>query len=100
MQKLTFNQNKMFFENKFSDSITEPRNIYKALKSPTLPNKAQIFKPHTPNLNNKMTFETKQTLKFFENYCSTLADNLLKKNPPSKYIINFSLQYYENLYSK
>lgn len=40
MQKLTFNQNKMFFENKFSDSITEPRNISKALKSPTLPNKA------------------------------------------------------------
>ena len=30
----------MFFENKFSDSITEPRNISKALKSPTLPNKA------------------------------------------------------------
>ena len=56
MQKLTFNQNKKFFENKFIDSIIEPRKTSKALKSPTLPNN---FKTHTLNLNNKMTFETK-----------------------------------------
>ena len=45
-----------------------------------------------------MSFETKSTLDVFKNYCSTLADNLLKKlpTPPKRSTFNSLIQYYRH----
>ena len=85
MQKLISYKKKTFFENKFNDAIDKPKKLWKALKSVGLPSKTLGCGINALKVKNTI-FETKSTLEVFENYCSTLADNLLKKlsSPPNR----------------
>ena len=59
-------------------------------------NKTSVCETNVLKVNYTMSFKTKSTLDVFKNYCSTLADNLFKKNPTptSKYTFNNVVQYY------
>ena len=98
MQKLISYKKKKFFENILSDSISKPRELWKALKSLGLPSKTSVCGTTALKVKNKTSFETKSTLDIFKNYYSTLADNLLKKlpTPPNRYTFNSVIQYYRH----
>ena len=89
---------KRFFENRLNDSISKPKELWKALKSLGLPSKTSICGTTALKVKNATSFETKSTLDVFKNYYSTLADNLLKKlpTPPNIYTFNSVIQYYRH----
>ena len=70
----------------------------KALESLGLPIKTSVCRTTALKVKNTTSFETKSTLDIFNNYYSTLADNLLKKlpTPPNKYTFNSVIQYYRH----
>ena len=98
MQKLISYKKKKFFENRLNDSISKPREFWKALKSLGLPSKTSVCETTALKVKNTTSFETKSTLDVFKNYYSTLADNLLKKlpAPPKRYTFNSVIQYYRH----
>ena len=98
MRKLISHEKKRFFENRLSDFIGKPRELWKALKSLGLPSKTSVCGTTTLKVKNTASFETKSTLDVLKNYYSTLADNLLKKLPipPNRYTFNSVIQYYRH----
>ena len=74
---------------------SQPRELFKALKSLDLLNKTSVWGTSVLKVNNTMSFETKSILDVFKNYYSNLADSLLKKLqcPPNKYTLNSAIQY-------
>ena len=85
---------KRLFENILIDPIGKPKELWKALKSLSLPSKTSVYGAAL-KVKNTTSFETKSTLDVFKNYHSTLADNLLKKFSilPNKYTFNSVIQY-------
>ena len=81
MQKLISYKKKRFFENRLSNFIGKPRELWKALKSLGLPSKTSVCGTTALKVKNTASFETKSTLDVLQSYYSTLADNLLKKLP-------------------
>ena len=72
---------KTFFENRFSDIIGKPKDLWKALNSLDLPNKT-VCGTNVIKVTNTMSFKTKLTLDVFKNCYSTLAVSLLKNSQP------------------
>ena len=81
VQKLISYKKKKFFENRLNYSIGKPKELWKALKSLGLPSKTSFCRTTALKEKNTTSFETKSTLDVFNNYYSTLADNLLKNLP-------------------
>ena len=75
---------KKFFENRLSDSIGKPKELWKALNSLGLPSKTSVCR--TPAL---------KLLDVFKNYYSTLAEILFQKlsTTPIKYTFTSVIQY-------
>ena len=98
VQKLISYKKKKFSENRLNNSIGKPRELWKALKSLGLPSKTSFCETTALKVKNATSFDTKSTLDVFENYYSTLADNLLKKipTPPKRYTFNSVIQYYRH----
>ena len=98
VQKLISYKKKTLFENRLNDSIAKPRELWKALKSLGLPSKTSVYETTALKVKNTTSFETKSTLDVFNDYYSTLADNLLKKfpTPPKRYTFNSVIQYYRH----
>ena len=96
VQKLMSYKENKFFEKRLNDSIGKPRELWKALKSLGLSSKMSICGIAALKVKSTTSFETKSTLDVFENYSSTLADNLSKKlpTPPNRYTFNSVIQYY------
>ena len=78
-KKIIAHKKKMFFENRRSDAIGKPKELWKALKSIVLPSETSICGANAPKVNKTTSFENKSTLDVFKNYYSTLNDNVLKK---------------------
>ena len=78
VQKLISYKEKMFFDDRLSDSIGKHKELWKALKSLGLPSKPSVRGTNALKVNNAMSFETKSTLEAFKNHYFTLAKNLLK----------------------
>ena len=89
VQKLISYKQKTFFENRLSDSIGKPNELWKGLKSIGLSSKTSFCGTTALKVKNSTSFETKLTLDVFKNYYSTLADNLLKKlpTPPNRILL-------------
>ena len=100
VQKLISYKKKSFFENKLSDSIGKPKELWKALKSLGFPSKTSICGTTALKVKNAASFETKSKLEVFKNYYSTLAENLLKKLPIplNIYAFNSVRQYHRHLF--
>ena len=95
MQKLISYKKIFFFENRHSDSIGKPKELWKALKSLVLPSKTSVCRTTALKVKNTTSFETKSTIEVSKNNYSTLSDNLLKKSP-NKYAFDSVIQYYRH----
>ena len=69
----------MFFENRRSDAIGKPKELWKALKSIVLPSETSICGANAPKVKKTTSFEIKPTLDVFKNYYSTLNDNVFQR---------------------
>lgn len=94
-----FYRQKVFFENKLTESFSKSKDLRKALKYLGLSSKTPLI--------GKFSFEKLKTvqndfysiLKDFRTYYSTLVENLVKMLPklPKKYTINTVIRYYEHM---
>ena len=77
-KKIIAHKKKMFFENRRSDAIGKPKELWKALKSIVSPSETSICGANAPKVNKTTSFEIKSILDIFKYYYSALNDNVLK----------------------
>ena len=77
-KKIIAHKKKMFFENRRSDAIGKPKELWKALKSIVSPSETSICGVNAPKVNKTTSFEIKSILDIFKYYYSALNDNVLK----------------------
>ena len=96
---MVFNKKISFFENKLSESIGKPKDLWKALKSLGLPNRFSSCEVSAFRIKNTIKHDGKSVLESLKNYYSTLAENLVKMLPKArnKYSINTVIKYHENM---
>ena len=90
---------KEFFENKLTENIGKPKELWKAIKGLGLESK-QISSPNIClKENNNNVFDPKHTANIFKDFFSNLANNLVSKLPipPNKFGKTYVSSYYENL---
>ena len=99
VHKLIFNKKKGCFENKLSECIGKPKELWKALKSLGLPNKTSSCEVSALKVNKTVQHDTNLVLGGFKDYYSNLAGNLLKKlpKPPNKFTLNSVFQHYKGI---
>ena len=73
MQKFIQYKKKKFSENRLNDSLGNPKELWKALKSLGLRSKTSVYGTTAFKVKNTTSFETKSTLDVFKNYYSILA---------------------------
>ena len=83
-----------FFENRLIESITKPKDLWKALRSLGLPSKTFSGEVNTLKIKNTDENDVDSVLEDFRNYHSTLADNLVKILPKPT---NTVIKYYEHM---
>ena len=86
-----------FLENKLTESIGKPKDLWKALRSQGLPSKTSSCEVNALKIN-KVEHDFNSVLEGFRNYCSTLVENHVKMlpKPTNKYSINSVIKYYEH----
>ena len=86
---MIINKKRAFLENKLTESIGKPKDLWKALRSLGLPSKTSSCEVNALKINNKVEHDFNLVLGF-RNYYSTLAENLVKMLPKAtnKYSIN------------
>ena len=98
LQKMIINKKRAFLENKLTESIGKPKDLWKALRSLGLPSKTSSCEVNALKINNKVEHDFNSVLGF-RNYYSTLVENLVKMlpKPTNKYSINSVIKYYEHM---
>ena len=96
---MIINKKRAFLENKLTESIGKPKDLWKALRSLGLPSKTSSCEVNALRINNKVEHDFNSVLEGFRNYNSTLAENLVKMlpKPTNKYSINSVIKYYEHM---
>ena len=79
--KININIKTAFFENKLTESIGTPKEVWKALKSLRLPNKISSCEVKALKINNWVEHDVHSVLEGFKCYYSILAENLAKPLP-------------------
>ena len=99
VQNLIAKKKKEFFENKLRECIGKPKDLWKAIKSPGLPNKSGGCIVNALAENQIVKHDTESVLKAFKSFYSNLAVNLLAKFPKSsdRYTIKFVSDYCKEL---
>ena len=99
IQKMIINKKRVFFENKLTESIGKPKDLWKALRSLVLPSKRSSCEVNPLKIKNTVRHDVNSVLEGFRNYHSTLAENLVKMlpKPTNKYSINNVIKYYEHM---
>ena len=99
VRKMVFNKKRSFFENKLSESIGKPKDLWKALKLLGLPHKFCFCKVSALEINNTVEHDGNSVLGSLKNYYSTLAENLVKLLPKArnKYSFNTVTKYYAHM---
>ena len=77
--KLVASKEQAFFEEKLSETIGKPKELWKSLKSLGMPTKTVISNFNAIEEND--TYETRSISKIFKNFFSNLAKTLLMKLP-------------------
>ena len=92
-------KNRKFSENKFTDSIDKPKDLWKVLRPLGLPSKTCSCKINALKIKNTVEYDVNSVLEVFRNYYSTLVENLVKMLPKStiKYSIKTVIKYYEHI---
>ena len=90
---------RVFHENKLTESIGKPKDLWKALRSLGLPSKTSSCEVNALKINSKVEHDFSSVLEGYRNYYSTLAKNLVKMlpKPTNKYSINSVIKYYEHM---
>ena len=85
-----------FFDDKLSENIGKPIELWETLKSLAMPQKTLILNFNAVESNNAVTFDKLAVAKIFKVIFSNLAESLLIKlpNAPNKYNIESVFQYY------
>ena len=96
---MVINKKRAFLENKLTESIGKPEDLWKALRSIGLPSKTSSCEVNALKINSKVKHDFNSVLGF-RNYYSTLAANLVKMppKPTTKYSINSVIKYYEHMF--
>ena len=99
LQKMIINKKRAFFENKLTESIGKPKDLWKALRSLGLPSKRSSCEVNALKIKDTVQHDVNSVLEGFRNYYSTLAENLVKilPKPTNKYSINNVIKYYEHM---
>ena len=98
VEDLTKHKKREFFENKLSENVGRPKELWKTIKSIGLPSK----KSTTGNIclkdhKGELQFGHKLNANIFKNYFSTIASNLVNKLPvaPNIFTEASTLRFYE-----
>ena len=86
------------FEEKLSETIGKPKELWESLKSLGMPKRTVISNFNAIEENDTLTYDTRSISKIFKNFFSNLAKSLLIKlpNPPDKYNLQSVLRYYSS----
>ena len=95
---MIINKKRAFLENKLTESIGKPKDLWKALRSLGLPSKTSSCEVNALKINNKVEHDFNSVLGF-RNYYSTLTESLVKMlpKPTNKWSINSVIKYYEHM---
>ena len=87
-----------FFEEKLSETIVKPKELWESLKSMGMSNKTVISNFNAVEENDTLTYDTSSISKIFKNLFSNLAKSLLIKllNSPDKYNLQSVIRYYSS----
>ena len=92
------NKKKQYFEEKLSENIAKPKELWQTLKSLGLPNKKNSPSNICLKDKNGLSFDSLSIAETFKKYYSSLAGNLVLKLPkPSN---DFEIQTVNNYYKK
>ena len=91
-----------FFDDKLTENIGKPKELWETLKSLGMPQKTLISNFKAVESNNALTFDKKTIAKIFKDFFSNLAESLLIKlliklnqtNAPNNYNMESVFQYY------
>ena len=97
--KLIAAKRRAFFDDKLSENIGKPKELWETLKSFGMPQKTLISNFNVVEGNNALTFDKKTKAKIFKDFFSNLSQSPLTKLPNAlnKYNIASVFQYCSNL---
>ena len=75
---MIINKKRVFFENKLTESIGKPKDLWKALRSLGLLTKASSCEVNALKIKNTVEHDVNSILEGFRNNYLTLAENLVK----------------------
>ena len=96
---MIINKKRAVLENKLTESVGKPKDLWKALRSLGLPSKTSSCKVNALKINSKVEHNFNSVLEGFRNYYSILAGNLVKMlpKPTNKYSTNSVMKYHEHM---
>ena len=96
--KLITSKKQAFFEEKLSETIGKPKELWESLKALGMPNKTVISNFNAIEANDTLTYDTRSISKIFKNFFSNLAKSFLIKlpSPPDKYNLQSVIRYYSS----
>ena len=98
MQKLIAAKKQAFFNEKLSESVAKPKELWNTLKSLGMPKKTVVSNFNAIDYNKSLTYDIKTMSKVFKNLFSNLAKSFLDKlpDPSDKCNLEFVFLYYSN----
>ena len=82
--KLITSKKQAFFEEKLSETIGKPKELWESLKSLGMPKRTVISNFNAIEENDTLTYDTRSISKIFKNFFSNLQKSLLIKNVNKK----------------
>ena len=84
IKKSKYDALKEFFEEKLSETIGKPKELWESLKSLGMPKRTVISNFNAIEENDTLTYDTRSISKIFKNFFSNLQKSLLIKNVNKK----------------
>ena len=96
--KLIASKKQAFFEEKLSETIGKPKELWESLKSLGMPKRTVISNFNAIEENDTLTYDTRSISKIFKHFFSNFAKSLLIKlpNPPDKYNLQSVIRFYSS----
>ena len=97
-QKLIAAKKQAFFDEKLSESVGKPKELWNTLKSLGMPKKTVVSNFNAIDDNKSLTYDMKTMSKVFKDFFSNLAKSFLDKlpDPSNKYNLESVFLYYSN----
>ena len=98
VEKLVKQKKREFYQNKLEQNIGKPKELWKTLKSLGLPSKKASNSKICLKKEDSISFDDATNTSIFNNFYSSLADNLVKKlpKPTGKFGISSVKNYYND----